>query len=73
MKQTDKISLLSGANMDIDLIPTNVDWHQDMCPWSKSDNKEHKCATKNISICDYFCGIDYPDKIQCSYPDKIND
>lgn len=60
---------LKGANMDIDLVSKNVDWEQMECPWNKAENtKAHKCAVKNISICDYFCGIKYPDSVLCSYP-----
>ncbi len=29
---------------------------------------EHKCAVKNVSICRYFCGVEYMDKLLCSYP-----
>lgn len=67
----EEIRELKGANMDIDLVSKNVDWEQMECPWNDKENtKEHKCAVKNISICDYFCGIKYPDSVLCSYPNK---
>ena len=66
-----EIKKLKGANMDIDLTSdkSDIDWKQEICPWNKEKNtKEHKCAIKNISICKYFCGIEYLDTILCSYP-----
>ena len=66
-----EIKKLKGANMDIDLTSdkSDIDWEQAICPWNKEENtKEHKCAIKNISICKYFCGIEYLDTILCSYP-----
>lgn len=60
---------LNGANMDIDLIQNKkLSWKQDKCPWSISDGKTHKCAEKNICVCDYFHGIKEPDIVLCSYP-----
>ena len=73
MKNNKIIKKFVGANMDIDLITEkkNISWKQDKCPWNKADNtNEHKCAVKNISICPYFCGIEYLDNILCSYPHK---
>ncbi len=67
----DLIRRLNGANMDIDLAtPENtISWQQDQCPWNKDDkNDSHKCAVKNISICRYFCGIEYLDTLICCYP-----
>jgi len=67
------IKKLAGANMDIDLATDEKDisWKQDKCPWNEAENsKEHKCAVKNISICPYFCGIEYEDKVLCCYPNK---
>ena len=67
------IKKLNGANMDIDLSSQKEDihWPQAKCPWNKAENtEEHKCAVKNVSICPYFCGIEYPDKVKCSYPNK---
>lgn len=64
---------LKGANMDIDLITNDGDisWAQDRCPWNETENTNiHKCAVKNLSICPYFCGIEYLDTILCSYPYK---
>jgi hypothetical protein len=50
-----KIKVLTGANMDVDLVSENVGWDQSICPWNEAENtKEHKCAVKNISICIYF-------------------
>lgn len=69
----EKIKKLKGANMDIDLATPDVEihWEQDKCPWNlKEKTDEHKCAVKNISLCPYFCGIEYPDKVLCSYPNK---
>jgi hypothetical protein len=62
---------LNGANMDIDLATPErmISWKQDKCPWNKAENTmEHKCAVKNVSICRYFCGIEYLDTLLCSYP-----
>lgn len=67
------IKKLKGANIDIDLTTDqkNIDWEQDKCPWNqKEKNNQHKCAVKNISICKYFCGIEYLDIILCCYPKK---
>ena len=68
------IKELSGANMDIDLNSnkSDINWEQDMCPCNRDENTNiHKCAVKNTSICKYFCGIKYLDKVLCSYPEKI--
>ena len=67
-----KINKLRGANMDIDLINSQkVAWEQDHCPWNAADGTPiHKCAVKNTSICDYFCGVEFPDHLLCSYPHK---
>lgn len=67
-----KIRKLDGANMDIDLISEGkISWKQMKCPWNKSEEvNTHKCAVKNVSICDYFCGIEYLDNVLCSYPNK---
>ena len=65
------IKELSGANMDIDLTTNkdDINWSQETCPWNKEENTNiHKCAIKNTSICKYFCGIKYLDKVLCSYP-----
>lgn len=67
------IKKLNGANMDIDFVTekSEISWKQDMCPWNKDENtNEHKCAVKNLSICPYFCGIEYLDNVLCSYPHK---
>lgn len=59
--------------MDIDLATDakDISWKQDPCPWNLAEKtKKHRCAVKNISLCDYFCGIEYPDKVVCCYPDK---
>lgn len=68
----DSIKRLHGANMDIDLASPqgSIAWQQDACPWNAAENgHEHKCAVKNISICPYFCGVEYLDTLMCSYPD----
>ena len=59
--------------MDIDLATPEVEihWKQDKCPWNlKEKTKKYKCAVKNVSICPYFCGIEYLDKTLCCYPHK---
>lgn len=67
---------LKGANIDIDLITNKnkIRWKQDRCPWNKKEKtKKHKCAVKNISLCRYFKGVEYPDMVICSYFDKENE
>ena len=63
---------LDGAYMDIDLTSGDkTSWKQSRCPWNEAEKTSiHKCAVKNISICDYFCGIEYMDNVLCCYPDK---
>ena len=64
---------LKGANIDIDLTTDRKDisWDQNKCPWNeKEKTRKHKCAVKNISICPYFCGIEYLDSVLCCYPHK---
>jgi hypothetical protein len=63
----------TGANMDIDLATPagQIAWEQAHCPWNVADGAGiHRCAVKNISICPYFCGVEYPDTLLCSYPDE---
>ncbi|MCF6269107.1 MAG: hypothetical protein L3J41_05305 [Melioribacteraceae bacterium] len=70
---SESIRKLDGANMDIDLTTNikNISWEQDQCPWNKFDGtNKHKCAVKNISICTYFCGIEYLDIVLCCYPNE---
>ncbi len=65
------IKRLHGANMDIDLATPQqrINWEQDPCPWNEMDNTDtHKCAVKNVSVCRYFCGVDYLDTLLCCYP-----
>ncbi len=67
------IRKLNGANMDIDLATPGGDiaWQQDACPWNEVEGTlTHRCAVKNISICPYFCGIAYLDKVLCCYPNE---
>jgi hypothetical protein len=67
------IKKLTGANIDIDLTTKdkNISWKQNKCPWNTTENSDKlKCAIKNISICPYFCGIEYIDKVLCCYPNK---
>jgi len=67
----EKIQKLKGANMDIDLATPdgNIAWLQDGCPWNEAEKTDkHKCAVKNISICRYFCGVEYMDTLLCCYP-----
>ena len=64
---------LNGANMDIDLTTSSdqIEWKQQACPWNEADQTdEHRCAIKNVSICPYFCGIEYLDKVLCCYPNE---
>jgi hypothetical protein len=66
------IRKLKGANMDIDLATPKSDiaWTQDACPWNAAEgSSEHRCAVKNISLCPYFRGVEYPDTLLCSHPD----
>jgi len=68
---SEMIRKLSGANMDIDLTSPKgqIGWQQDQCPWNQAEGSEqHRCAVKNVSICDYFRGIEYLDVVLCSYP-----
>jgi len=65
-----EIKKLKGANLDIDLSSNKNDicWEQDKCPWNENENvNTHKCAVKNISLCEYFAGIEYPDVVLCKY------
>lgn len=65
------ITKLSGANMDIDLTTPagDIPWKQDACPWNAAEQTDaHRCAVKNVSICPYFCGMEYLDVILCCYP-----
>ena len=69
MNQT--IRKLKGANMDIDLATSQEDisWEQAACPWNAAEGTiVHRCAVKNISICPYFCGVEYLDILLCCYP-----
>jgi len=64
------VKKLKGANMNIDLTSKEKDihWKQDKCPWNKKENtKIHKCAVKNVSLCEHFKEIEYPDIIICDY------
>lgn len=65
------IKKLNGANMDIDLATPKgmIAWAQDGCPWNTAEmTNVHHCAVKNVSICPYFCGVEYIDKLLCCYP-----
>lgn len=67
----EKIQKLKGANMDIDLASPagSIPWQQDRCPWNAAEQTAvHKCAVKNVSLCPYFCGVEYLDTLLCSYP-----
>jgi hypothetical protein len=69
----ENIQKLKGANMDIDLASArgSIAWEQDACPWNAAENAAvHKCAVKNVSICPYFCGVEYLDTVLCSYPNE---
>ncbi len=44
-------------------------WQQDACPWNRAEGTQaHRCAVKNVSICAYFCGVEYLDTLLCCYP-----
>ena len=65
------IRRLAGANMDIDVAtpPGVIAWQQDRCPWNQAEQTdEHRCATKSVSICRYFRGVEFLDWLLCSYP-----
>lgn len=65
------IRKLNGANMDVDLNSPEdlITWKQDSCPWNDTEQTlEHKGAIKNISVCQYYCGIEYLDSVLCCYP-----
>ena len=66
----ERIRQLRGGNMDIDLTSRGkVKWDQADCPWNAEEGVDmHQCAVKNTSICPYFCGIQYMDRVLCSYP-----
>lgn len=64
---------LTGANMDIDLFSPadQISWGQAQCPWNAAEGTDgHRCALKNVSICPYFCGVEYLDTLLCCYPDE---
>jgi hypothetical protein len=68
-----KIRKLNGANLDIDMASPegSIPWRQDPCPWNEAERAAtHKCAVKNISICPYFCGVEYLDTLLCCYPNE---
>ena len=75
------IRKFKGANMDIDLasVQSSIVWQQDQCPWNVAEKTDaHRCAVKNVSICPYFCGVEYLDTLLCCYPNenpfrKMND
>jgi len=67
----DTLKKLRGANMDIDLASPagSIAWQQDACPWNAVEGTQaHRCAVKNVSICAYFCGVEYLDTLLCCYP-----
>ena len=67
----ERIRKLKGANMDIDMASPagSIPWEQDQCPWNKSEKTTaHHCAVKNVSICKFFCGVEYLDTLLCCYP-----
>ena len=67
---------LNGANMHIDLATPagQIAWQQEPCPWNAAEAvnavNAHRCAIKNVSICPYFCGVEYLDVLLCCYPDE---
>ena len=64
---------LTGANLDIDLATpaVQIPWQQANCPWNTAEGAgQHRCAVKNVSICPYFCGVEYLDTLLCCFPDE---
>jgi hypothetical protein len=71
MGESASILKLHGANMDIDLVtpPGDIPWLQTACPWNTAEGvTTHRCAIKNVWICQHFCGIEYLDIVICCYP-----
>jgi hypothetical protein len=67
------VKKLTGANMDIDLATPagQIAWQQEKWPWNETEATNiHHCAVKNISICLYFCGVEYLDVVLCCYPEE---
>ncbi len=64
---------LDGGNMEIDLFPKpGLQWEPDGCPLNAAEGTlEHKCAVKDISICEYFRRVKPLDTILCTYPKSI--
>lgn len=61
------VKKLRGANLDIDF--SSAVFGNSVCPWNAAENTDaHKCAVKDTSICDYFCGVQFVDSVLCSYP-----
>lgn len=61
------VKKLRGANLDIDF--SNAKFGNSRCPWNEAENTDvHRCAVKDVSICDYFCGVQFLDSVLCSYP-----
>jgi hypothetical protein len=59
--------------MDVDLATPEgkIVWEQAPCPWNVAEEAdEHRCAVKDVSICRYFCGIEYLDTVVCCYPNE---
>ena len=59
--------------MDIDQATPagQIAWEQAKCPWNTAEGTmAHHCAVKNISICPYFCGVEYLDILLCCYPEE---
>lgn len=59
--------------MDIDLASPqeSIAWQQAGCPRNKAEETDvQKCAVKNVSMCRYFCGVEYLDTLLCSYPNE---
>ena len=71
MNMNEMIRKLKGANLDIDMASPegSIPWKQEICPWNEAKKTNaHKCAIKNVSICRYFCGVEYLDTLLCCYP-----
>jgi len=60
--------------MDIDLTTPGdrIGWKQDQCPWNQVENTDqHRCAVKDISICQHFRGVEYLDTVVCNFPNNV--
>ncbi|MCL4507156.1 MAG: DinB family protein [Chloroflexi bacterium] len=74
LQVNEQIRKLGGANVDIDLAtpPEQIAWLQAKCPWNEAERTDqHRCAVKNVSICQYFRGVEPLDTLLCGYPPSL--